>query len=54
MAAVMDALILIAENGGPTLLEGIGVMRTLNRPHVWVFSPDRKGQAEAEAGQVTK
>jgi hypothetical protein len=51
--AVVDALILIAENGGPTMLDGIGVVRALNRPHVWVFNPD-KGQAEAEAGRVTK
>jgi hypothetical protein len=30
MAAVMEALILVAERGGPTMLARIGVMRALN------------------------
>jgi hypothetical protein len=29
--AAMEALILVAENGGPTMLARIGVMRALNR-----------------------
>jgi hypothetical protein len=47
MPAMIDGLILISEKGGD-MLEGI------DRPHLWVFNPDRKGQAEAEAGRVTK
>jgi hypothetical protein len=37
----MEALILVATSGGPTMLARIGVMRTLNR-HERVFNPDRK------------
>ena len=40
--AAMKALILIAENGGPTMLAHIGVMRGLNRHVERVFNPDRK------------
>ncbi|MGV7219647.1 hypothetical protein [Bradyrhizobium sp. UFLA05-112] len=29
--AAMEALILVAENGGPTMLARIGIMRALNR-----------------------
>ena len=32
--AATEALILVAENGGPTMLARIGVMRALNRGHV--------------------
>ena len=38
----MEALILAAKNGGPTMLARIGVMRTLNRRVERVFNPDRK------------
>jgi hypothetical protein len=38
----MEALILVAENGGPTMLPRIGVMRALNRHRVREFNPDRK------------
>jgi len=34
----MEALILVAENGGPTRLARIGVMRALNRGHVREFT----------------
>jgi len=40
--AAMEALILVAENGGPTMLARIGVMRALNRHVERVFNPDRK------------
>jgi hypothetical protein len=40
--AAMEALLLIAENGGPTMLARIGVMRALNRHVERVFNPDRK------------
>ena len=37
-----DALILVAESGGPTMFARIGVMRALNRHIERVFNPDRK------------
>jgi hypothetical protein len=40
--AAMEALILVAERGGPTMLARIGVMRALNRHVERVFDPDRK------------
>ena len=40
--AAMQALILVAEFGGPTMLARIGVMRALNRHVGRVFNPDRK------------
>ena len=40
--AAMEALILVAESGGPTMLARIGVMRALNRHVERVFNPDRK------------
>jgi hypothetical protein len=40
----MEALILVAENDGPTMLARIGVMRALNRGHVREFNPSRKDQ----------
>ncbi|WP_311966872.1 hypothetical protein [Bradyrhizobium australiense] len=40
--AAMEALILVAENGGPTMLARIGVMRALNRHVEQVFDPERK------------
>jgi hypothetical protein len=36
--AAMEVLILVAENGGPTMLARIGVMRALNRGHVREFT----------------
>ena len=33
----MEALILVAENGSPTMLARIGVMRALSRGHVREF-----------------
>jgi hypothetical protein len=38
----MEALIVVAETGGPTMLARIGVMRALNRGHVREFNPSRK------------
>jgi hypothetical protein len=40
--AAMEALILVATRGGPTMLARIGVMRALNRHVVREFNPDRK------------
>jgi hypothetical protein len=38
----MEALILVAMRGGPTMLARIGVMKALNRHVERVFNPDRK------------
>jgi hypothetical protein len=38
----MEALILVATSGGPTMFARIGVMRALNRKVVREFNPDRK------------
>ena len=40
--AAIEALILVADLGCPTMLARIGVMRALNRGHVREFNPDRK------------
>ena len=40
--AAMEALILVATSGGPTMFAQIGIMRGLNRGHVREFNPDRK------------
>jgi hypothetical protein len=40
--AAMEALILVAESGGPTMLARIGIMRALNRHVERVFNPGRK------------
>jgi len=40
--AAMEALLLVAEHGGPTMFARIGVMRALNRHIERVFNPDRK------------
>jgi hypothetical protein len=40
--AAMEALILVATSGGPTVLARIGIMRALNRNVVREFNPDRK------------
>jgi hypothetical protein len=40
--AAVEALILVAGLGGPTMLARIGVMRALNRHVERVFNPDRK------------
>jgi hypothetical protein len=40
--AAMEALILVAESGGPTMLARIGVMRALNRGHVREFTESGK------------
>jgi hypothetical protein len=38
----MEALILVADLGGPTMVARIGVVRALNRHRERVFNPDRK------------
>ncbi|KRR06993.1 hypothetical protein CP49_01500 [Bradyrhizobium valentinum] len=40
--AAIEALILVAENDGPTMLARIGVMRALNRGHVREFTEPGK------------
>jgi hypothetical protein len=40
--AAMEALILVAEKGGPTMFARIGIMRALNRHHVPEFNPKGK------------
>jgi hypothetical protein len=40
--AAMEALILVATSGGPTMFARIGIMRALNRGHVREFNPERK------------
>ena len=40
--AAMEALILVATLGGPTMFARIGVMRALNRGHVRTFDSTRK------------
>lgn len=40
--AAMQALILVAESGGPTMLASIGVVRALNRHHIPEFNPPGK------------
>jgi hypothetical protein len=54
--AAMQALLLVAEHGGPTMLARIGVMRALNRQVERVFNSDRKdhhrGRRKAQARNV--
>jgi hypothetical protein len=38
----MEALILVADHDGPTMMARIGIMRSLNRHHVREFNSDRK------------
>ena len=40
--AAMEALILVATSGGPTMFARIGIMRALNRHVERVFNPSRK------------
>ena len=40
--AAMEALILVATLGGPTMFARIGVMQALNRHHVREFNPKQK------------
>jgi hypothetical protein len=40
--AAIEALILVATSGGPTMFARIGVMRALNRHVERVFNPERK------------
>jgi hypothetical protein len=40
--AAMEALILVATSGGPTMFARIGVMRALNRAVERVFNPNRE------------
>ncbi|MCS3895818.1 hypothetical protein M2171_004951 [Bradyrhizobium japonicum USDA 38] len=40
--AAMEALILVAEGGGPTMFARIGIMRALNHRYVPEFNPKGK------------
>jgi hypothetical protein len=42
--AAMEALILVATLGGPTMFARIGIMRALNRHVERVFDPSRKNK----------
>ena len=42
--AAIEALILVADLGGPTMFARIGVMRALNRRVERVFKPSRKAK----------
>jgi hypothetical protein len=48
--AAMEALILVATLGGPTMFARIGVMRALNRNVVRELNPDRKDMGTPQAG----
>jgi hypothetical protein len=48
--AAMEALILVATLGGPTMFARISVMRALNRNIERVFNPDRTSRALARPG----
>jgi hypothetical protein len=54
--AAMEALLLVAESGGPTMFARIGVMRAINRHVEREFNPNRKekalGTAEAGTGSM--
>jgi hypothetical protein len=58
----MQALLLISENGGPTMLARIGVMRALNRHVERVFDSTRKTThwgkrklaRDREVGEITQ
>jgi hypothetical protein len=39
----MEALILVAESGDPTMMARIGIMKPLNRNVERIFDPERKG-----------
>jgi hypothetical protein len=45
----MEALILVATSGGPTMFARIGVMRALNRNVERVFNPDPEGPSLGSA-----
>jgi len=47
--AAMEALILVATLGGPTMFARIGVMKALNRHVERGFNPDRKGAPLGQA-----
>lgn len=40
--AAMEALLLVAEGGGPTMFARIGILRALNRHYVPEFNPKGK------------
>jgi hypothetical protein len=47
--AAMEALILVATSGGPTMFARIGVVRALNRHVERVFNPDRGDFGDRDA-----
>ena len=40
--AAMEALIMVAEGGGPTMFARVGILRALNRHHAPEFNPKGK------------
>jgi hypothetical protein len=51
-AKLPEALILVAESGGPAILARIGGLRALNRNHVREFNPTRKDPHRAGANST--
>ena len=41
--AAIEALMLVAQLGGPTMFARIGMMQALNRPHAREFTPQARG-----------
>jgi len=56
--AAVEALLLVVELGGPTMMARIGIMRALNRHVERAFNPDRKdkhlGETEDQAGRMSQ
>jgi hypothetical protein len=56
--AAMQALLLVATSGGPTMLARIGIMQALHRHEIRKFDTDRKppslGKTQASEGSMTE
>ncbi len=56
--AAIEALLLVVELNGPTMMARIGVMRALNGGYVREFDSSRKdthwGEGQAEEGRMTR
>jgi len=52
--AAMEALILVATSGGPTMFARIGIMMALNRGYVREFNPDRLVHASLQYWNVER
>lgn len=58
LRAAMEAVLLVVERGGPTMLARIGVLRALNQHYVPEFNAKGKephwGPAQSEEGSMTE